>query len=134
MLTTIKKKETNVPTVLRRMRESSELTMRQVGAMIGISHVAISQFENRKLDLPDYRIEQLVKAYGYTMDEFNKIMGRAPVISLKDDCYAMIERLSDEQLSSVRSILNLILRPENPQSVAVPVGKVQQIQRVSAAI
>lgn len=40
--------------------------MRQVGAMIGVSHVAISQFENKKIDLPGYRIEQLVKARGHS--------------------------------------------------------------------
>jgi transcriptional regulator with XRE-family HTH domain len=93
------------------MRESAELTMRQVGAMIGVSHVAISQFENQKLDLPDYRIEQLVKAYGYTMDEFNKIMGRsAPVVSPKDDCYAMIERLDEDQLVAIRSVMAQLLK------------------------
>lgn len=126
MLTTGKKKETNVPTVLRRMRESSELTMRQVGAMIGVSHVAISQFENRKLDLPDYRVEQLVKAYGYTMDEFNKIMGRAPVVSPKDDCYAMIEKMSDDQLSALRSILKFIVQPFKSESVANPVRELSR--------
>lgn len=126
MLTTVKKKETNVPTVLRRMRESSELTMRQVGAMIGISHVAISQFENRKLDLPDYRIEQLVKAYGYTMDEFNKIMGKAPVVSPKDDCFAMLEKLNDDQLVVIRAILNLILQPLRQEIAAKPVRILSQ--------
>ena len=94
MLTTAKTKEKSLTTVMRRMRESSELTMRQVAAMIGVSHVAISQFENQKLSLPDYRIEQLVKAYGYTMDEFNKIMGRAPVTSPLDDCHAMVEKIA----------------------------------------
>ncbi len=126
MLTSTKNKNNNMQTVLRRMRESSGLTMRQVGAMIGISHVAISQFENQKLNLPDYRIEQLVKAYGYTLDEFNKIMGRAPVVSPKDDCYAMIERLDDEQLLAVRSILNQILRISQRESVTIPVGKLSQ--------
>lgn len=110
MLTTTKKRDLNIPTVLRRMRESSGLTMRQVGGMIGISHVAISQFENQKLDLPDYRIEQLVKAYGYTADEFNKILGRAPVVSPKDDCHSMLGQLNDEQLSALRGIMKQMLR------------------------
>ncbi|MDZ4661473.1 MAG: helix-turn-helix transcriptional regulator [Pseudomonadota bacterium] len=126
MLTTSKKKETNAPTVLRRMRESSELTMRQVGAMIGISHVAISQFENRKLDLPDYRVEQLVKAYGYTMDEFDKIMGRAIVISPKDDCHAMIDRMDDQQLSAMRSVMHQLLRTLISENAAVPVRQMSQ--------
>ena len=112
-----KKKSSNLPTVMRRMRESAELTMRQVGAMIGVSHVAISQFENEKLDLPDYRIEQMVKAYGFSMDEFNKIMGRsAPVVSPKDDCYAMIEKLSEEQLAVMRSIMSELLKRNGKDS------------------
>ena len=92
------KKEQNehVSIVLRRMRESAGLTMREVGAMIGVSHVAISQFENRKLDLPSYRIEQLVNAYGLSMADFNKILGRTPVVSPKDDCHAMIDRIGDD--------------------------------------
>jgi transcriptional regulator with XRE-family HTH domain len=126
MLTNEKKKETRVPIVLRRMRESSELTMREVGAMIGISHVAISQFENQKLNLPDYRIEQLVKAYGYTMDEFNKIIGKAIVISPKDDCYAMIDRMDDEQLLAVRGILNQVLRASTVKQDVTPVGKLEK--------
>jgi len=108
------------------MRESSELTMRQVGAMIGISHVAISQFENRKLDLPDYRVEQLVKAYGYTMDEFDKIMGRAIVISPKDDCHAMIDRMDDQQLSAMRSVMHQLLRTLISENAAVPVRQMSQ--------
>lgn len=119
MLTTAKTKEKSLTTVMRRMRESSELTMRQVAAMIGVSHVAISQFENQKLSLPDYRIEQLVKAYGYTMDEFNIIMGKAPVTSPLDDCHAMVEKLDDEQLCAVRAILSQMMRQIPKQTVAV---------------
>lgn len=104
-----KEKLNSVSVVLRRMRESSGLTMRQVAGIVGISHVAISQFENRKLDLPDYRIEQLVKAYGLTIEDFNKIIGRTPVISPKDDCIAMIDKMKDEQLAALRPILALII-------------------------
>ncbi len=105
MLTTAKRKESSLPIVMRRMRESSQLTMRQAGAMIGISHVSISQFENQKLVLPDYRIEQLVKAYGYTSEEFHKILGKPPVTSPLDDCHSMIDRLNEDQLTAVRGVL-----------------------------
>ncbi len=83
----------------------------KAGGIIGISHVSISQFENQKLSLPEYRIEQMVKAYGFTNDEFHKILGRAPVVSLKDDCHAMIDRMDDEQLVAVRCVMGQILRP-----------------------
>ena len=126
MLTTSKKKEKNIQTVIRRMRESSELTMRQLGAMIGISHVSISQFENGKLDLPDYRIEQIVKGCGYSLEEFYKILGKAPVTSPIDDCHAMIDRMDNEQLIAIRAILNQLARLSQRPSVAVPVSKMSQ--------
>jgi transcriptional regulator with XRE-family HTH domain len=112
------KKEQNehVSIVLRRMRESAGLTMREVGAMIGVSHVAISQFENRKLDLPAYRIEQLVNAYGLDMADFNKILGRAPVFNPKDDCHAMIDRMTGDQLAIVRGLFALLLQPSSSVS------------------
>jgi transcriptional regulator with XRE-family HTH domain len=103
--------ETNLPTILRRMRESSSITMRQAGGIVGISHVAISQFENGKLSLPQYRIEQLVKAYGFTSDEYRKILGHEPVVSPKDDCYAMLDRLGEEELSALRQMMALLIRP-----------------------
>src|SRR3989338_3183789 len=120
-------KENNVATVLRRMRESAGLTMRQVGAVVGISHVAISQFENRKLDLPEYRIEQLVKAYGLTLEDFNKLMGRTPMGSPKADCRAMIDRMDEEQLTAVRAILSQILRTSAPVSATQATKQMPQI-------
>lgn len=123
-----KEKNTQEHILLRRMRESAELTMRQVGAMIGISHCAISQFENGKLELPAYRIEQLVNAYGLTMDDFNKILGRAPVVGLKDDCRAMIDRMSEEQLVILRGLLKMICNNGEARTVAVAKSKASQIE------
>lgn len=123
-----KEKNAQEHVLLRRMRESAELTMRQVGAMIGVSHVAISQFENGKLQLPAYRIEQLVTAYGLTMDDFNKILGRAPVVGLKDDCRAMIDRMSEEQLVVLRGLLKMICSNVDVRTVAVANAKKSQVQ------
>lgn len=109
MLTSGKRKEMNVAIALRRMRETSELTMRQAAALVGISHVTISQFENQKLSLPDYRIEQLLKAYGYKLEDLNKILGKAPVTSPLDDCHSMIDKLTAEQLTAVRGLLVQLL-------------------------
>ncbi|MGE0528241.1 MAG: helix-turn-helix domain-containing protein [Bdellovibrionales bacterium] len=107
----------SVSTVLRRMRESAGLTMRQVGAIVGISHVAISQFENRKLELPEYRIEQMVRAYGLTIEDFNKLMGRTPIGNPKDDCHAMIDRMGDEQLAALAAVMKQLLRAQNESAV-----------------
>ncbi len=114
-------KDPNTHTIMRRMRESSGLTMRQAAGIVGFSHVAISQFENGKLVLPDYRVEQLVRAYGFTLDEFHKIIGHAPVISPKDDCHSMIDRMDGEQLAAMRVVMVQLLRPAaQPLANATP--------------
>lgn len=123
-----KEKNAQAHVLLRRMRESAELTMRQVGGLIGVSHVTISQFENGKLELPAYRIEQLVNAYGLTMEDFNKILGRAPVVSLKDDCRAMIDRMSEEQLVVLRGLLKMICSNGDVRTVAVASAKASQVK------
>lgn len=123
-----KEKNTQEHVLLRRMRESAELTMRQVGAMIGVSHVTISQFENGKLELPAYRVEQLINAYGLCMDDFYKILGRSPVVAVKDDCHAMIDRMSDEQLAALRGFLKLICSASSSENVAQVPPKVSQSQ------
>lgn len=119
-------KEEHVHVVLRRMREAADLTMREVGAMIGVSHVTISQFENGKLDLPDYRIEQLVKAYGLDMAGFNKILGRPLVGNPKDDCHSIIDRLEYEQLVAVSAILRQIVRISKKEAAQVQSIKAPQ--------
>ena len=105
----------NLPTVLRRMRESASITMRQAGGIVGISHVAISQFENGKLNLPAYRIEALVRAYGFSIEDFQKIIGKGPAINLRDDCHSIVDRLSEEQLAALRSILVLLVAGKDNQ-------------------
>lgn len=128
-----REKQEHVHIVLRRMREAADLTMRQVGAMIGVSHVTISQFENGKLDLPDYRIEQLVRAYGLDMSDLNKVLGRPLVASPKDDCHSIIDRLDEEQLVAVSSILRQIVRISVNGNAALSPGRVSQKKPVSEA-
>lgn len=128
MLEKVKSKDQNVSIVLRRMRESSGLTMRQAAGLVGISHVAISQFENQKLNLPEYRIEQLVKAYGFSISDFNKLAGRAPGINLKDDCHAMIDRLEEGQLAAIRAVMLQMLRTDEVQGHA----KLTQLKTASS--
>lgn len=122
------KKEKQVFTLLRRMRESAELTMRQVGALIGVSHVTISQFENGKLELPDFRIEQMVSAYGLTMQDFYKILGHAPAGNPKDDCHAMLNKMNETQLAAIRAVLKEILQACSTENAAQPNSKLSQMQ------
>lgn len=117
-LTDLKRKD-SVANVLKRLREKANLTTRQAAGIVGVTHTTISQYENGKRDFSSLRIEQLVKAYGYTMDQFEKILGHKSVVSYADDCVAMIGQLDDEQLAVVRSVLSQLLRKPATPNVAI---------------
>ena len=109
MAITEQKRMNSVASVMKRLRENAGLTTRQAAGIIGVTHTTISQFETGRRDFPSLRIERLVKAYGYTMEGFEKILGHRSVVSHKDDCVTMIAQLDDDQLSAIRSVLFQIL-------------------------
>lgn len=118
--------------VLKRLRENARLTTRQVGGLLGVTHTTISQFENGKREFSSLRIEQLVKAYGYTMEQFEKILGHRSVISYKDDCITMIGQLDDDQLAAVRSVLSQLLRQPQIQTIAASSSEEEQAATLNA--
>lgn len=119
MTAKVDKQTLNAAKILKRLRESSKLTTRQAAALVGVTHTTISHFENEKRVFSNFRIEQLVRAYGYTMEEFHKILGCKPLISLKEDCAAMIDLLDDEQLSALRQLLMQFVRISQPQLATI---------------
>jgi transcriptional regulator with XRE-family HTH domain len=106
------------------LRENAGLTTRQAGAVVGVSHTTISQFETGKRASEGFRIEQLVKAYGYTMEQFNRITGNKTVLNFKDDCLAMLNLMDDEQLAAIRAVMSQMLRRPLSQSLAELNGEV----------
>ena len=126
MAITEQKRMTSVANVMKRLREKANLTTRQAAGIIGVTHTTISQYENGKREFSSLRIEELVKAYGYTMDQFEKILGHKSVISYKDDCHTLIDRLDDDQLAAVRSILSQLLRQPQTQTVAARASEEDQ--------
>ncbi len=116
---TNEKRSQSAANVLKRLREKAELTTRQAGGIIGVTHTTISQFENGKRDFAGFRIEELVRAYGYTMDQFHKILGHQSVVSYKDDCLAMVKLLDEDQLGAIRAVIFQLLRKPLSQNVAI---------------
>ena len=120
MAITNEKRNQSVASVLKRLREKTELTTRQAAGIIGVSHTTISLFENGKRELPGFRIEELVKTYGYTMEQFHKVLGHKAVVCEKEDCFAMLELLDGHQLGAIRAVLSQILhKPLQPKPAEV---------------
>lgn len=115
----IKNKNDSVANVLKRLRENARLTTRQAASIVGVTHTTISHFENGKRAIEGFRVEQMVRAYGYTIEQFNQIVGNKTVLSFKDDCINMLGFMDDEQLTAMRAVMSQILR--KPQrEIAAP--------------
>lgn len=101
------KRITREAEILRYMRMSKVFSMRKAGGLINYSDSSISHFEQGRMDLKPDLIEKLVLAYGYTMDEFNEYLNGKPlpVLSIKDACFGLIDRLDESKLRAVHSLL-----------------------------
>ncbi len=93
--------------IIRYMRMSRGIPMRAAGRLIGASDSLISHLETGRLDLSPARITQLVEAYGYTMEEFEEYQAGKPipVLSIKDECIGLLDRLDDTKLRAVHAVL-----------------------------
>lgn len=92
--------------LLRNIRESAGLTMRQVAMQVGISHPAISQLEHGKLELPRSRVEQIVLVCGYKIEEFDRILGNGSVCpNYRTECESIIKTLDEETLHLLYRLL-----------------------------
>ncbi len=122
----IKNKNESVANVLKRLRENARLTTRQAASIVGVTHTTISHFENGKRAIEGFRVEQMVRAYGYTMEQFDKIAGNKTVLSFKDDCASMIGLMDDEQLAAIRAVMSQMLRNPRKEVVAPTKPELQQ--------
>ncbi|MGE3975635.1 MAG: helix-turn-helix domain-containing protein [Bdellovibrionales bacterium] len=100
---------------LRYMRIQAGLSMRQAGRLLGITDTAISHLENGKMKLPLARIEQMVVAYGETMDNFFRT-SRAKTLpcTTREECERLLRRIPIAKLRlAYEALKNLtILTPE----------------------
>lgn len=76
---------------------------------IGVSHTASSQVEHGKLELPYGRIDQIVRACGQSMSDFEKMMGKSFVApNYRDECISMVKALDGETINIISQLLNKI--------------------------
>lgn len=101
------KRITREAEILRYMRMSRVISMRKAGALTGYSDSSISHFEQGRMDLNEELIRKLVTAYQYSLEEFNEYRGgkALPVLSIKDACIGLIDRLDESKLRAVHSLL-----------------------------
>jgi len=97
--------------VLRFMRLSKRISIREAGDLNGCSAPTISHYEQGRLDIPAGRVAHLVESYGYTMDDFNVYMNGKPlpVLNLRIECAGLLEYLDESKLHTVHAVLTSFL-------------------------
>lgn len=65
--------------LLKQSRENKDLTLREVGDMLGISFAHVSAFENARVARPKLEtLQKLIDFYGLDSDEVMRLAGRIP--------------------------------------------------------
>ncbi len=101
------KRMTREAKILRYMRLAKSIPTRQAGELVGVSGPAIIHYEHGRMALSPTRTEQLVSAYGYTMDHFRALLAgeEIPILSLKEECTNLVEALDERKLKLLHSVL-----------------------------
>lgn len=93
--------------LLKFLRESRSLSMRQAGRLIGKSDAIINHAENGRLDLTPKLILSLLQAYGYTFEQWEKMLSNefsVPQHTLSE-CIEILKQLEPSKLKTIKNIL-----------------------------
>ena len=102
-----KKIVTRTSKILRFMRVSRHVSMREAARSCGISVSAINHYEQGRMDVSESRTWQLCGAFGYSQSEFRTLLdgGEIPISDYKRECLGLIERIDDKKLRTVHAVL-----------------------------
>lgn len=94
--------------VLKYLRESRKLSMRNAGRIIGTSDALINHSENGRIDLTPSLIMKLLNAYGFQWDYFQRLVKGEIDLPENDleDCIQLLKRMKPEKLKIVKNILS----------------------------
>lgn len=101
------KRISNEAKILRHMRLSKRISLKGAGRLVGISSSAIAHIEQGRMDLSRKRIESLVKAYGYTIDEYLEFFdGREIPVHLRDECITLLRNCDESKLKLLHPLIS----------------------------
>lgn len=93
--------------LLKFLRESRSLSMRQAGRLIGRSDAVINHAENGRSDITPDLVLKLLGAYGYSYDQWEKMLSddfSVPEHTLSE-CIEILKRLDPSKLKTIKNIL-----------------------------
>lgn len=105
------KVETKEGRLLKYLRESRNLSVRAVGRIMGTSESTVCHSENGRRDLNKKIIISFLDAYGYSYDEYEKMLQGDIVLpeNIRGECIDIIKRLEPSKLKAVKAFLNTFI-------------------------
>ena len=98
---------TNEVRVLKYMRIQAGLSLRKAGLLLRITDGAIGHLENGRMLLPAGRIEQMVTAYGFTMNEFFTLSRSKKIPdNRREECLQVLKVIPNSKLEDAFTYLN----------------------------
>lgn len=92
--------------VIRYLRVSRRISQRDAARLCGCSEQAVGHYENGRMDVSDERLATMLKAYGYSYDEFAAYMaGKEITVDLKAECIAILSQLDEARIKLVYGLL-----------------------------
>lgn len=108
----IRRSDTKVVTkegrLLKFLRESRNLSMRNAGRLLGKSDAIINHAENGRLDLTPQLILKFLEIYGYSFEDYRKMLSSefsVPEHTLSE-CIGILKRLDPSKLKTIKNILD----------------------------
>lgn len=107
MKRTQQKRMTVEARIVRFMRLSRGISQSEAAKICHVSTAAIGHFEHGRMDITPARLEQFLTAYKYTSEEFEEYRaGKAiPVMSVRDECIGLLDRIDEVKLRAVHAVL-----------------------------
>ena len=97
--------------ILRHMRISKKISLNQAGRLVSISGSAIAHIEQGRMDISRARLETLIHAYGYTMNEYLEFAdGRELPRNLRDECLILLRRCDDSKVQVLYPVLSNLIK------------------------
>jgi transcriptional regulator with XRE-family HTH domain len=94
--------------VLRFMRQSRGISQKQAAIKCSVSEQAVGHYENGRMDVSPLRLARFLEVYGYAFSEYEEfvIKGKTiPVLSIKQECIHLLEKVDEAKLRTVLSVL-----------------------------
>ena len=93
--------------ILRHLRQSAKITMREAGRLCQVSDTYVSHIEHGRMDLSQTRIEQFVSAYGFSYEaDFMALMKSKNVPQCpRDIAIDIVNNLDDGHLKALIPIM-----------------------------